>query len=202
LILGKTRSTSAGTNTIVQDGDSIGKYVWAAADGSDIDSNSGFIEVVINGTPGANDLPTDMILNTCRAGNNDATETLRLTKDGKVLAIDPVGGIGYRTGAGGTVTQATSKSTGVTLNKVSGDITLHNASLAASTTVSFTLTNSAIAATDVLILNHASAGTVGAYAFNAQCAAGSAVINVRNLTAGALAEAIVVRYVLIKAVNA
>jgi hypothetical protein len=58
------------------------------------------------------------------------------------------GGVGYATGAGGTVTQATTKSTGVTLNKITGQITMNNASLAAGTLVSFTLTDSTIAATN------------------------------------------------------
>lgn len=111
-------------------------------------------------------------------------------------------GMGYATGAGGAVTQATSKSTGVTLSKVCGEITLHNAALAAATIVSFTLTNTTIAATDVLILNHVTTGTRGAYSLNAQCAAGSAVIYVRNNTAGSLGEAIVIRFALIKGVVA
>jgi hypothetical protein len=110
--------------------------------------------------------------------------------------------IGYATGAGGTVTQGTSKATAVTLNKVVGEITLHGAALAGVAIVSFTLTNTLIAATDVLILNHASVGTVGGYAFQAQCAAGSAVINVQNNTAGSLSEAIVIRFALIKGVVA
>src|SRR6185369_12062510 len=63
------------------------------------------------------------------------------------------GGIGYETGAGGTVSQSTSKSTGVTLNKITGQITLNGAALAAGGIVSFVLTNSTIAATDQLILN-------------------------------------------------
>jgi hypothetical protein len=42
---------------------------------------------------------------------------------------------GYITGEGGTVAQATSKATAVTLNKKCGQITMHNASLAADTTV-------------------------------------------------------------------
>ena len=109
---------------------------------------------------------------------------------------------GYITGEGGTVTQATSKATGVTLNKKCGQITMHNASLAADTTVSFTLTNSTIAATDLLVLNHVSGGTAGAYLLNAQAAAGSASINVRNITAGALGEAIVIGFAVIKAVTA
>lgn len=111
-------------------------------------------------------------------------------------------GIGYATGAGGTVTQLTSKATGVTLNKTCGDITLNGAALAAATIVSFTLTNSTIAAGDVIILNHAATGTFGAYALNARCAAGSATIDVRNNTAGSLSEAIVLRFAVIKAVTA
>ena len=109
---------------------------------------------------------------------------------------------GYITGDGGTVTQATSKSTAVTLNKKCGTVTLNNAALAADAVVSFTLTNSTIAATDVLILNHASAGTAGKYALNAQAAAGSASINVTNISAGSLSEAIVIRFAVIKAVTA
>ncbi len=109
---------------------------------------------------------------------------------------------GYVTGEGGTVTQATSKATAVTLNKKCGEITMNAASLATATTVTFTLTNSTIAATDLLVLNHVSGGTAGAYLLNAQAAAGSASINVRNVTAGALAEAIVIGFAVIKAVTA
>lgn len=112
------------------------------------------------------------------------------------------GGLGYATGAGGTVTQATDKSTGVTLSKLSGAITMNNASLAAATIVSFVLTNTFIAVTDVLVLNHISGGTVGSYTLNAQCAAGSATINLRNNTAGALGEAVVIQFAVVKAVNA
>jgi hypothetical protein len=109
---------------------------------------------------------------------------------------------GYITGEGGTVTQATSKATAVTLSKKCGQITMNAASLAADTTVTFTLTNSTIAATDLLVLNHVSGGTAGAYLLNAQAAAGSASINVRNVTAGALAQSIVIGFAVIKAVTA
>jgi len=109
---------------------------------------------------------------------------------------------GYITGEGGTVTQATSKATAVTLSKKCGQITMNAASLAAGTTVTFTLTNSTIAVTDLLVLNHDAGGTAGSYLLNAQCAAGSVSINVRNVTAGALAEAIVIGFAVIKAVTA
>jgi len=107
-------------------------------------------------------------------------------------------GIGYSTGAGGTVTQATNKSTGVTLNKISGAITMNGAALGAGTIVAFVLTDSAIAAGDVMVMNHISGGTVGSYTFNAQCTAGSATIAVRNATAGSLSEAVVIQFVVIK----
>lgn len=115
------------------------------------------------------------------------------------------GGVGYATGAGGLGTQATNKSTTVVAvpnPSLCGAITMDAATLNAGVIVSFTLTNSGIAATDVLVLNHISGGTVGSYGLNAQCGAGSAVINVRNNTAGNLSEALVIQYVVIKGVNA
>lgn len=108
--------------------------------------------------------------------------------------------LGFRTG--GTVTQATNKSTGVTLDKTCGDITMNSAALASATTVSFTLTNAAIGEKDLLALNHVSGGTAGAYTLNAQCGAGSASINVRNVTGGSLSEAIVIRFAVIKGATA
>jgi len=137
------------------------------------------------------------------AGISGAVPYLTITAGvgaGRVTANAPEG-LGYGTGAGGVVTQATSKATGVTLNAACGQITLNNAALAASTTVSFVLTNSKIAATDVLILNHVSGGTAGSYLLNAQAAAGSATINVRNITAGSLSEAIVIGFAVMKAVT-
>lgn len=121
-----------------------------------------------------------------------------------VKSTSDVAGIGYDTGAGGTVAQGSGsgKATGVTLNKVTGLITLDGATLNAGTIVSFTLTNSAITATDTLILQHNSGGTVGAYTFSAQPGAGSAVINVRNATAGNLTESPVIRFTVIKSVSA
>ena len=108
---------------------------------------------------------------------------------------------GYVTGDGGSITQSgTAKSEPVILSSKCGQITMNSAALAANTTVSFTLTNTTIAATDLLVLNHVSGGTAGAYLLNAQCAAGSASINVRNVTSGSLSEAIIIGFALVKAV--
>jgi hypothetical protein len=116
--------------------------------------------------------------------------------------ITGAGKQGYATGSGGAVVQSTDKSTGVTLNKSNGQITMDAASLSAATIVSFTLTNSVIEAGDIIVMNHISGGTLGAYIFNASTAAGSASINVSNWTSGALAEAIVIRFAVIKVVSA
>lgn len=116
---------------------------------------------------------------------------------GGPLFSSSTGTLGYTTG--GTVTQATNKSTAVTLNGASGRITMNAEALAIGTNVTFTLTNSSITANDLLILNHVSGGTAGSYLLNAQTAAGSATINVRNITAGILSEAIVIGFAVIKA---
>jgi hypothetical protein len=113
--------------------------------------------------------------------------------------------VGYSTGTGGTVTQGSGsgKATGVTLSKRCGQITMNNASLAAAAEVSFTLTNSTIAATDVVYTCIASGATAGAYNTQVDAVAnGSCRISVGNKSVGPLSEAIVLNFVVIKSVNA
>ena len=106
--------------------------------------------------------------------------------------------IGYGADAQGSVTQATDKSTGVTLNKSAGRITMNNAALAANTAVSFTLTNSLISANDAIIVNVSGGGTAAAYTtYISSMTAGSAVITLRNLTGGSLSEAVIINYAII-----
>ena len=105
--------------------------------------------------------------------------------------------IGYAAVAQGAVTQATSKSTGVTLNTSAGQITLNAASLGATTNVTFTLTNSLLTAKDVLILNVTNGTSASYNAFVSSMAAGSATITLRNISAGALAEAVVLNFAII-----
>jgi hypothetical protein len=106
--------------------------------------------------------------------------------------------LGYTSAAQGTVTQATDKSTGVTLNNSMGRITMNNAALAGSTAVSFTLTNSTISAKDVLVVSISSGATAAAYAtYVSSMTAGSAVISLRNMTAGSLSEAVIINFAVI-----
>lgn len=111
-------------------------------------------------------------------------------------------GLGYYTGAGSAVTQLVSKSSGVTAQGMTGQITMHTASLGSGTIVSFVLTNSSVAATDYVGINHESGGSQGAYSFAAAPAAGSATIFVRNNSGTALAEGLVLRFVLLRSANA
>ena len=101
---------------------------------------------------------------------------------------------------GGTVIQGTDKTTGVTLNTHTGQITMNAASLAAAAEVVFVVTNSKVAAPDVVIINHGSVGAsdddylVGIGAISA----GSFSVVVSNLSGGSLSEAIVLNFVIIK----
>jgi hypothetical protein len=110
---------------------------------------------------------------------------------------------GYASGSGGSVTQATSKSTGVTLNKPCGQVTMHNASLSAGASVSFTLTNDRIGTADTIIANIASGATANAYQVTVDAvAAGSCRIQVRNASGSALGEALALNFAVIKSVAA
>jgi hypothetical protein len=111
-------------------------------------------------------------------------------------------GLGFYTGAGGTVTQATSKATAFTLSTMCGQITTAGDILNAGTIVSATWTNTKIAAGDVVLISHKSGGTVGSYTFNVAAGAGTATLSIRNNTAGNLTETLVLSFIVLKAVTA
>lgn len=110
--------------------------------------------------------------------------------------------IGYTANAQGTVTQATSKSTAVTLNKSAGVITMNNASLATATNATFTLNNSFISANDTIILTISGGqATPGSYnVFANALGAGTVSITLRNISGGTLSEAVVVNFAIIHCV--
>jgi hypothetical protein len=108
-------------------------------------------------------------------------------------------GVGYATGAGGTVTQGTSRTTGVTIDKTCGSITLFSAAGSA-TPATFTVTNSTVAAGDVIILNQKSGTDLYDLKVTA-VAAGSFNITF-NTTGGTTTEQPVFNFAVIKAVAA
>jgi hypothetical protein len=121
-----------------------------------------------------------------------------LTTSGTIVSTGTAG-VGYATGAGGTVTQGSSRTTGVTLNKTSGAITLFSAAGSA-TAATFTVTNNTVAATDVIILNQKS-GTDLYDLMVTAVAAGSFNITFRT-TGGTTTEQPVFNFAVIKGVTA
>ena len=107
--------------------------------------------------------------------------------------------IGYAASAQGTVTQLTSKSTAVTLDKSAGRITMNNASLTTATNATFTLNNALISANDTVILTISGGqATAGSYnVFANSLATGSVSITLRNISGGTLSEAVVINYCII-----
>jgi hypothetical protein len=133
-------------------------------------------------------------------GNSELTVAKggAVTARGSLRSTSATGGIGYATGAGGAVTQGTSRTTGVTLNNVAGAITLFTAAGSA-TWQSFTVTNSAVAATDTIIVNQRS-GTDLYMMHVTAVGAGSFRISFAT-TGGTTSEAPVFNFAVIKAVS-
>jgi hypothetical protein len=188
----------------------------ATQDSDDVDITGGSITgVVFTGSFTGITLIESQAFHTVNGGDGLEIENTSIVADGTSAdisisitpkgtgAVDMGGKFGYTTGIGGTVTQITSKATGVTLNKVSGQITMHDAQVSRNSGVSFTLTNSFIAATDVVIVNIASGATPSAYTATVDAvAAGSCVIHLHNhLTGTDLSEAVVLNFVVIKGVH-
>jgi len=137
-----------------------------------------------------------------------AFEDQDLKSSSNIYALAGTGQIGYNTGssstAPSTVTQATSKSTGVTINASVGQIVTNNAALAAAAEVAFVVTNSAISAYDVPVVAIASgAATAGTYLISiATVAAGSFTIVITNASTGNLSEALTINFATIHVAQA
>ena len=84
LVFGKSRSNSVGGSTIIQSGDYLGRIDFAGADGTDLASTGAWIGAIVDGTPGANDLPTRLVFSTTADGASSPTERMRITSGGNV----------------------------------------------------------------------------------------------------------------------
>ena len=139
-------------------------------------------------------------------GNNGATTQDILTVDTNgvvsltngMLSKSSITSLGYATGAGGAVTQLTSKTTTVTLNTPTGQVTMNAASLAAAASVTFNINNSIVGPNDLVVLNLTS-GSSQPDSYAVRCRIASQVIAV-TLTnyGGTEAAAIVLQYSIIK----
>lgn len=196
-------TTGAVTGTFTQGAVNATGQVILAGAGVEVGINrtvDGPAVVDLHGYVSDGDYSARMLRNTGANGSFDFVQTgtggIKLQSGGGNITFDNPAG--YATGAGGAVVQATSKATGVTLNKPCGQITMNAAALAASTAVSFVLTNSFIEITDVLIINFSGVATPSNYVINPNTAAGSATITVFNRSGGSLSEALVIQFALIK----
>jgi len=131
-------------------------------------------------------------------GGVDANERMRIDSSGNVLVTNAAG-LGYGTGSGGAVNQLISRTTGVTLSKPTGAITMFSAAGSA-TAATFTVTNTLVAATDTIILNQKSGTNLYVLLVTA-VAAGS--FNITFYTTGGTAtDAPVINFAIIKGVTA
>ncbi len=107
--------------------------------------------------------------------------------------------LGYGTGAGGTVTQATSKSTAVTLNKPSGQITMNAEALAAGASAYFLLANTSITNTDAIAHNLVSGLGVNNYRVETvYVIPGQVKFRVTNISGGSLSDALIIQFIVLK----
>jgi len=119
---------------------------------------------------------------------------------GSVLSSG-TGGVGYTTGAGGTVTQSVNRVTGVTLNKTTGNIVLFTAA-GNTTPTTFLFTNSTIANSDVLMLNQKSGTNIyNLVVSGIGATGGNANITVWT-TGGVTSEAPVINFAVVKGATA
>ena len=82
---GKSRGTSVGSDTVVQDGDELGVIVFSGADGTDTETQGAVIIAAVNGTPGGNDMPTRLVFQTTADGAASTTERMRIGSTGEIL---------------------------------------------------------------------------------------------------------------------
>jgi len=121
-----------------------------------------------------------------------------ITSTAQITSSSPTAGIGYSTGAGGTVVQGTSRTTPVTIDKICGSITMFSAA-GSTTAATFTVNNSTIAISDTIILNQRSGTNLYDLMVTA-VAAGSFNITFRT-TGGTAIDAPVINFAVINAVT-
>ena len=85
ITISKSRNTTYGSYTIVQDDDLVGTVVFRADDGTDYNSTAALIGCHVDGTPGANDMPGRLVFSTTPSGSSSPTERLRIDSSGRLL---------------------------------------------------------------------------------------------------------------------
>jgi hypothetical protein len=92
LMLGHQRSGVVGGNTVSVSGDELGVISFHGSDGTNLIS-AVRIEAVVDGTPGANDMPGRLVFSTTADGAADPTERMRITNAGLHRIFSSVDGL-------------------------------------------------------------------------------------------------------------
>ena len=203
-----SNATVAGTGAVTNQ---IGINIEALTTGAT--SNIGIQSVVTSAANGAWNILASGSAKNAFAGNtrfgSAVAPTATVDVTGSIAATTTIkssgatSGIGYDTGAGGTATQGTSRTTGVTIDKICGRITTFSKTTSASGFDSFTVTNSTVASTDTIIVNIGSGATADKYVVGVTAvAAGSFRIQFYYPAAQGTAEAPIINFAVIKAVSA
>nr|BAR23585.1 putative endosialidase [uncultured Mediterranean phage uvMED] len=79
--LSKSRGTSVGSNTIVQNGDKLGEIAFQGSDGAKM-VGAADIKCQVDGTPGTSDMPGRLVFSTCSDGASSPTERMRISSNG------------------------------------------------------------------------------------------------------------------------
>lgn len=85
LALGKSRGTTVGSNTIVQDGDTLGGVDGVGTDGTGAVYRAGRISFEVDGTPGSADMPGRFVIWTSPDGSSNIMKRVTVTQGGLVL---------------------------------------------------------------------------------------------------------------------
>ncbi len=144
--------------------------------------------------------PTRIELQTTTTGST--TRTLRFVIDQSGDALATTGLLGYAAGAGSVVTQPTSKTTTVTINKQNGTIVTHTAALAGGAQVVFKVANSYVGAADHVILSLTNGNSVDATQYDCRViidlTPGAFYVILRNVSGVSLSQAVRINYAVFK----
>ena len=80
----KSRGTSVGSNTVVQNNDPLGGIIFCGADGNDMVSVAAEILCEVGGTPGSNDMPGELIFKTTADDASSASQRMKIFANGAI----------------------------------------------------------------------------------------------------------------------
>ena len=117
--LAKSRGTTLGGSTIVNDGDTIGGIQWVGANGTDLSKTAALITGIVSGAPTATSIPGAIVMSTTKVGDSSVSEALRITNQqniaiggaSDVARVVLKGGVGYASGEAMLYMQSSSPST-------------------------------------------------------------------------------------------